>query len=241
MGTLSVLRPIPESLRPQRSLRSSRALGVPPEATPCSPTPRQVKRAPHRRAPPCRARAEVPPAEGGPGSRGLSGLSAASRLAGGCPGRRGGPGIPGSERVSGLPRRQAGRACAPGSQFPKFGVDPPRDLGALGCRLADSATHLRVSATRDRACGDTGDLGSGAAPPLPHPRQPHGLQFSRLPSSFGEGCGSQRPGLQPVAESAGTLNYIDHRVCFSLGRQRTGPGRSWDLPSPSCSRELTEE
>lgn len=42
VGTLSVLRPIPEFLRPQRSLRSSRALGVPPEATPCSPTPRQV-------------------------------------------------------------------------------------------------------------------------------------------------------------------------------------------------------
>lgn len=169
MGTLSVLRPIPESLRPQRSLRSSCALGVPPEATPCSPTPRQVKRAPHRRAPPCRARAEVPPAEGGPGSRGLSGLSAASRLAGGCPGRRGGPGIPGSERVSGLPRGQADRACAPGSQSPKFGVDPPRDLGALGCRLADSATHLRVSAARGhwrprkRRC-------ASPPPPSPAPR-----------------------------------------------------------------------
>lgn len=90
------LRSNPE--RPWRSLRSSSALGVPPEATPCSPTPRQVKRASHRRAaaPPCRARAEVPPAEGGPGSGGLSGLSEASRLAGGCLGPRGGPGIPGT-------------------------------------------------------------------------------------------------------------------------------------------------
>lgn len=55
-----------------------------------------------------------------------------------------------------------------------------------------------------------------------------------------EGCGSQRPGLQPVAESAGTLNYIDQSV-FLPRSAETGPVRSWDLPSPPCSRELTTE
>lgn len=115
MGMQPPLRSSPEC--PSRSLWSARALGVPPEATPCSPTPRQVKRASHRRAaaPPFRARAEVPPAEGGPGSRGLSGLSAPSRLAGGCPGHRRGSGIPGT---------------------------PDGDYGSLGAKLAARARPL---------------------------------------------------------------------------------------------------
>lgn len=97
-------------------------------------------------------------------------------------------GSPGPEQGLRLPRGQTGRArtaAAPGSQCPKFGDGSPQLLGAFELRHAGSATHLGVSAPRDRARKDKGDLRSGAAPPPP-PLQPHSLRLSRHPSSL---CG----------------------------------------------------
>lgn len=198
-----------------------------------------MKRASHRRAaaPPCRARAEVPPAEGGPGSRGLSGLSVASRLTGGCPGPVEDQGSLGPGWGLRLSRAQAGRALtapAPGSQSPKFGNGSPQVLGAYGLRHTGSATHLGVSAAPDRSRGDKGDLRSGAAPPPPPSPVP--LSVAQQAPEFALSLGG-RGAVPNVLDSSQSQNPRGRFItlitlCFSLGRQRTGSGRSWDLTSP---------
>lgn len=162
------------------------------------------------------------------------------------PGVPGGPGIPGPERGLRLPRGPAGRAHeapAPGSQSPKFGDGTRQVLGAFGLRHTGSATHLGVSAARDRARGDKGDLRSGAAPPPPPSSAP--LSAAQQAPEFAQSLGG-RGAVPNVLDSSQSQNPRGHlitliTVCFSLGRQRTGPVRSWDLPSPPCSRELTAE
>lgn len=125
-------------------------------------------------------------------------------------------GSPGPEQELRLPRGQTGRARtapAPGSQSPKFGVGSPQLPGAFELRHAGSATHLGMSAAR-RSAG-TRATSEAALRPLPHLSSPTlcGSAGTRVRSvARREGCGSQRPGLQPVAESAGTLNYIDQSV-----------------------------
>lgn len=145
-----------------------------------------------------------------------------------------------------LSRTQACRALtapAPGSQSPKFGNGSPQVLGAYGLRHTGSATHLGVSAARDRSRGDKGDLRSGAAPPPPPSPVP--LSAAQQAPEFALSLGG-RGAVPNVLDSSQSQNPRGHFItlitlCFSLGRQRTGPGRSRDLPSPPCSRELTAE